>query len=269
VRSLGGETRLVGLLGHPVSHSLSPRMQNAAFAARALDWAYVALDVEPGRLEEAVAGLVSLGFRGANVTIPHKSAVVGLCDELDPAAERAGSVNTLVVEDGVVRGSSTDGLAITEAADVAGTRVLVLGAGGGAQAAATAVLDAGAASVTVAARDEERAGALASRLRALHGDADVAAPGAWPPERGEETVLVSAVPVRDEVLVDPAGFRAVVDLAYRADAEPTALVAAAAQAGCETVDGLEVLVRQGAASFERWTGVPAPVDVMRSALRPR
>lgn len=269
MRRLGGQTLLVGLLGHPVSHSLSPLMQNAAFSARALDWAYVALDVGPKRLEEAVAGLVALGFRGANVTIPHKTAVVAFCDELDPVAERAGSVNTLVVDDGVVRGSSTDGLAITEAIDVSGTQVLVLGAGGGAQAAAMAVLDAGAASVTVAARDEERLGALVSRLRALHGHADVAASGAWPPERGDATVLVSAIPIRDEVLLDPSGFRAVVDLAYRPDRETTGLVAAGQAAGCETVDGLEVLVRQGAASFERWTGVSAPTDVMRSVLRGR
>src|SRR5439155_14741302 len=103
---LTGATRLVGLLGHPVAHSLSPRMQNAAFAARGLDWAYVPLDVAPQRLEGAVAGLVALGFVGANVTIPHKTAVLGFCDELDRVAERGGSVNTLLVEAGLVRGSS-------------------------------------------------------------------------------------------------------------------------------------------------------------------
>ena len=107
VRGVDGETRLVGLLGQPVSHSLSPLMQNAAFAARALDWAYVALPVEPARLEDAVAGLVALGFEGANVTIPHKVAVVAFCDELDGVAERAGSVNTLVIREGRVLGSST------------------------------------------------------------------------------------------------------------------------------------------------------------------
>lgn len=264
---VGGGTRLVGLLGHPVSHSLSPRMQNAAFAARALDWAYVPLDVEPQRLEPAVAGLVALGFEGANVTIPHKTTLVAFCDELDPVAERSGSVNTLVVRDGRVRGSSTDGLAVTEAVDVAGARVLLLGAGGGAQAVATALLDAGAMSLVVAARSEERAGALASRLHTLFREADVASAPDWPPERGDATVLVSAIPVRDKVLVDPAGVAAVVDLAYHSDGTPTALVVAAKAAGCETVDGLEVLVRQGAASFERWTGIPPPVDVMRSAVR--
>jgi shikimate dehydrogenase len=261
------ETRLVGLLGHPVSHSLSPLMQNAAFAARALDWAYVALAVEPARLEASVAGLVALGFEGANITIPHKTRVVAFCDELDSVAERGGSVNTLVVRDGRVLGSSTDGLAVAELVDVAGAHVLVLGAGGGAQATATALLDAGAASLRVAARDQERAGGLVSRLRTLFPRLHVEAAEGWPPKRGEATLLLNATPIRDEAVVEPAGLEAVVDLAYRTDGEPTALVAAARAAGAETVDGLEILVRQGAASFERWTGVPAPVEVMRSVLR--
>jgi shikimate dehydrogenase len=261
------ETRLVGLLGHPVSHSLSPLMQNTAFAARALDWAYVALDVEPARLEAAVAGLVALGFEGANVTIPHKTRVVAFCDELDPVAERGGSVNTMAIRDGRVLGSSTDGLAVVEAVEVMGSHALVLGAGGGAQAGATALLDAGAASLRVAARDEERAGALVSRLRTLFPKLDIEAAKGWPPKRGEATLLLNATPIRDEIVVEPAGLEAVVDLAYWSDREPTALVSAAHAAGCETVDGFEVLVRQGAASFERWTGVPAPVEVMRSVLR--
>lgn len=268
MRGVDGETRLVGLLGQPVSHSLSPLMQNAAFAARALDWAYVALPVEPARLEDAVAGLVALGFQGANVTIPHKIAVVAFCDELDGIAERAGSVNTLVIREGRVLGSSTDGLAVTGAIEVAGARVLVLGAGGGSQAVATALLDASVASLAIAARDEERAGALVSRLHSIFPQSQVECSDGWPPERGDATLLVSAVPVRDEVLVDPGGLSAVVDLAYRPDGTPTALVERARAAGCETVDGLEILVRQGAASFERWTGVPAPLDVMRSAIRP-
>jgi shikimate dehydrogenase len=265
--SLGGETRLVGLLGYPVSHSLSPLMQNAAFAARALDWAYVALRVEPARLEPAISGLVALGFAGANVTIPHKRAAVAFCDELDPVAERSGSVNTLVIHDGRVRGSSTDGLAVTGALDARGADALVLGAGGGAQAVATALLDAGVASLTVAARSEESAGALVARLRALFPDSEVAVAEGWPPPPGRATLLVNATPLRGEVAVDPAGLQAVVDLAYNPDGSATALVEAARDAGCETVDGLEVLGRQGAASFEAWTGLPAPDDVMQSALR--
>ena len=238
-------TRLVALLGHPVAHSLSPRMQNAAFAARALDWAYVALDVEPDALPEAVAGLRALGFAGANVTIPHKGAAAELCDELDDLSRRSGAVNTLVFRDGRIVGANTDGPAIVSALDARGAHVLVLGRGGAARAAAVALEDAGAASVRLASR----------------ADAD------WPPPAGDATILVNATPLRDETPVPPRAHQQVVDLAYRPDGRPTALVAAAREAGCETVvDGLEILVRQGAAAFELWTGVAAPLDAMRAAV---
>jgi len=148
--TIGGATRLVGLIGDPVDHSLSPLMQNAAFAAVALDWAYVPLPVGRERLEEAVSGLEALGFAGANVTIPHKTAVVSFCDELDEVAARAGSVNTLVVRDGRVLGSSTDGPAVVGLVEADGARALVLGAGGGAQAVAT--------SLRIAGRDCDRLG---------------------------------------------------------------------------------------------------------------
>ena len=264
---VGGGTRLVGLLGHPLSHSLSPRMQNTAFAARGLDWAYVPLPVEPARLETGVAGLVALGFAGANVTIPCKTAVLAFCDELDRVAERAGSVNTLVVRDGRVLGSSTDGAAVVGQVAAPGARVLVLGAGGAAQAVATALVDAGCTSLRVAARNPERAHALASRLHSLFPAGDVEAAEGWPPAAEAATLLVNATPVREEFVVEPAPGQTVVDLAYNTDGSPTRLVAAARERGCEVVDGLDVLVVQGAASFERWTGVPAPVDVMRAAVR--
>ena len=109
-----GTTTLVGLLGWPTSHSLSPPMQNAGFAALGLDWAYVPLPTAPEALPDAVRGLAAAGFAGANVTIPHKQGVLELCHELDEVAERAGSVNTLVVRDGRLLGSSTDGAAITD-----------------------------------------------------------------------------------------------------------------------------------------------------------
>jgi shikimate dehydrogenase len=247
----------VGLIGNPVDHSLSPRMQNAAFAAAGLDWEYVLLPTEDDEVEDTVRGLVD-GFAGANVTVPHKAAVIPFLDGLDSFAERAGSVNTILVDEGRLFGSSTDGLAVAEAIDAAGARVLVLGAGGAAQAVATALADAGA-SLRIAARRRPQAEALAARLGA--------AVEHWPPQAGDATVIVNATPLRDEVPVALDGAPAVVDLAYRADSEPTALVVAAQAAGCRVVDGLEVLVRQGAASFERWTGIEAPVDVMRNALR--
>jgi shikimate dehydrogenase len=265
--TIGGATRLVGLIGDPVDHSLSPLMQNAAFAALALDWAYVPLPVKRDRLEDAVSGLEALGFAGANVTIPHKTAVVAFCDELDEVAARAGSVNTLVVRDARVLGSSTDGPAVVGLVDAEGARVLVLGAGGGAQAVATSLGDSGAESIAVAARDAERAHALAVRLRTLFPEQEISAMTDWPPSSDVATLLVNATPICDEVLVEPSAGLQVVDLAYKQDGSDTALVSAARQAGCAAiVDGLDVLVGQGAASFERWTGLEAPVGVMRAAL---
>ena len=229
---IGGGTRLVGLLGQPVVESLSPRMQNAAFAARALDWAYVPLEVSAERLSNAVAGLVSLGFAGANVTIPHKQAVVALCDEAD-----GESVNTLVLRDGRVLGFNTDREIV---AGIEAARVCLIGAGG----------------------------AAAALLPALPGEVrQFSRNGVWPPDAEGCDLIVNATPVRDELLVEPRAEQAVVDIAYRPDGRPTALVEAARAAGCrEVVDGLEALVRQGAASFRHWTGIEAPLGAMRAAV---
>ena len=240
-----GTTTLVGLLGWPISHSLSPLMQNAGFAAIGLDWAYVPLPTPPELLPDAVRGLRAMGFAGANVTIPHKQAVIVLCDELDDVARAAGSVNTLVFDDGRIVGSSTDGDAVTGQIEARGRRALVLGAGGAALAVAEALTRAGA-EVTMASRRE---------------------PG-WPPSASDYDVLVNATPVKVELIVAPHAGLQVVDLAYLADGRDTALVAAAKEAGCDVVvDGLDVLLSQGAAAFERWTGLLAPLVAMRAALR--
>src|SRR5919201_6301923 len=171
-------TRLVGLLGHPVAGSLSPRMQNAAFAARALDWAYVPLDVEPARLPQGVAGLGALGFVGANVTTPHKEAVAPLCDEAE-----GDSVNTLVLQDGRVLGFNTDKAIV---GGIEAERVCLIGAGG----AATALLPALLGQVLVFSRGDE-----------------------WPPDAEGCDLIVNATPVRDELLVQPRPDQAVVELA--------------------------------------------------------
>ena len=240
-----GTTTLVGLLGWPTSHSLSPPMQNAGFEALGLDWAYVPLPTPPEVLGEAVRGLVATGFAGANVTIPHKQAVIELCDELDDVATRAGSVNTLVIRDGRVHGSSTDGLAVTAQIEAHGRRALVLGTGGAAKAVAAALEDAGSDVV-------------------VHGRRDAG----WPPSAEGFDVLVNATPVKDELVVPPRAGMQVVDLAYLADGRETALIEAARALDCHPcVDGLDVLLAQGAASFERWTGGPAPLVAMRAALR--
>jgi shikimate dehydrogenase len=247
VIEIRGTTTLVGLLGWPTSHSLSPQMQNAGFAALELDWAYVPLPTPPERLADAVRGLVATGFAGANVTIPHKQAVIDLCDELDDVAEGAGSVNTLVVRDGRVFGSSTDGAAVTDQIEAAGRQALVLGAGGSAKAVAHALAAAGAGEIEMVSRRHGRG---------------------WPPSGDGVDLLVNCTPVKEELIVAPRAGMQVVDLAYLPDGRDTALVAAAKDAGCDVVvDGLDVLLFQGAAAFERWTGEAAPLVAMRAALR--
>jgi shikimate dehydrogenase len=264
---IGGLTRLVGLLRDPATVSLSPRMQNAAFAARGLDWAYVTLPVKAADLEAGVAGLVALGFAGANVTIPHKLGVVAFCDELDPVAERAGSVNTLVIRDGRVHGSSTDGLAVVESVEPEGAHVLMLGAGGAAQAVACALAEAGVASIAVAGRSVERAGGLAARLRSVYPGLAVELAETWPPSTEGADLIVQATPVKDDPLVELAAHQQAVDMGYLPEGGDTGFLAAARAAGCRRiVDGRELLARQGAASFERWTGVEAPLDVMLAAV---
>jgi len=238
---IAGTTRLVGLLGDPVSGSLSPRMQNAAFAARGLDWAYVPLQVEHADLDVAVAGLVALGFAGANVTTPHKAGVIPFCAELDESAERAASVNTLVIDHGRILGSSTDADALD---GVDAWSAAVVGAGGAASAW-IAALEARDIPVQMFARRE-----------------------AWPPETAGVQLVIHATPVKDELLFEIAAGQTLIDLAYFPDGRETSHVAAARAAGATVIDGLEVLARQGAASFERWTGISAPLEVMRAAIRP-
>jgi shikimate dehydrogenase len=233
---IGGRTALVGLLRDPKVDSLSPRMQNAAFAARGLDVAYVPLGVAPERLEEAVRGLVATGFLGANVTTPHKRAVVALCDDVAGGVE---SVNTLVIRDGRVLGSSTDTAALAERRPA---NAAVVGAGGAA-AAWIAELVARGTTVEVFSRSAE-----------------------WPPRTDGAELVVHATPVKDELLFQPRSGQTVIDLAYRAEGGETAHATAARAAGADLLDGLDVLVAQGAQAFELWTGVTAPVEVMRAAV---
>jgi shikimate dehydrogenase len=215
--------RLVALIGSPVAQSLSPRMQNAAFAARGLDWAYVAREVAAGELEAAVLGLEALGFAGANVTAPYKLEVARLVDaELE-------SVNTLLFDP--PRGFSTDAAVLD---GIEFERAAIIGDGG----------------------------AAAAFRRALPEGRVFSRRGGWPPEVEDADLVVNATPVRDEVLVRLGPGRTLIDLPY----PESATAAAARESGARVFDGLEVLVAQGAASFELWTGVPAPVEVMRRAV---
>jgi shikimate dehydrogenase len=217
---------IVALLGDPVSASLSPTMQNAAFAARALTGTYVALRVRAEQLEDALRGLVALGFAGANVTTPHKLAVAKLVGADVP------SVNTLVVRDRRLWGTSTDAAILSQ---LEFERPAIAGDGGAAAAFAAALPTA--------------------RRFSRRGD--------WPPDVSGLDLVVNATSEREQVLFELGPGQTLVDLPYPA----TATARAAERRGAHVVDGLDVLVAQGAAAFELWTGVPAPVDVMRAAVR--
>jgi shikimate dehydrogenase len=217
---------LVALIGKPVDQSLSPRMQNAAFAARGLDWTYVACEVEADRLQAAIEGLAALGFRGANVTAPYKRDVARLVEAELP------SINTLVFESGEIRAHSTDA-AILDGLEF--ERAAILGDGGASEAFQQAL---------------PRARVFSRR-------------GEWPPDVSDADLVVHATPVKDRAVVSGLGRgQTLVDLPYPGSA--TAEEARAA--GARVLDGREVLVAQGAASFELWTGVAAPVEVMRRAV---
>jgi shikimate dehydrogenase len=267
---LADRTRL-GVLGWPVAHSRSPRMHNAALQAVGLsDWRYQLLPVPPELFAETVAALPAAGFRGANVTIPHKQAALGLADDASDAARAIGAANTLVFEElGGIYAENTDAPALIAALPFApaGATALVLGAGGSARAAVWALLAAGAADVRVWNRHAARARELSAEL----GGTPVT-------EAGPADLLVNCTPVgldsgsaafkqlpleADEL----AMFKCLVDLVY-ADSE-TPLVRAASAVGVPVVDGLELLVGQGALSFERFTGLPAPLEQMRTAVRAR
>jgi len=267
---LSGHTRVVGVIGDPVTHSLSPTLHNAAFAALGLDWVYVAFPVPRGRGADAVAAVSALGLAGFNVTMPHKEDVAGACDELTPDAAALRSVNTVVaLPGGRTLGDSTDGPGFLdamaeEAVAVAGRPVLVLGAGGAARAVVLALGRAGA-EVTVAARRPDAAESAAAL-----------APGARPVPLGAAdpsgfTVVVNATPLGmsggDPLPVDAESLhadQAVVDLVYH-PADTPLLTAARAQ-GARAVNGLGMLLHQAGRSFTLWTGHPAPLDAMRAAV---
>lgn len=255
------------MLGWPVRHSRSPDIQNAALAVAGLgDWRYQLLPAPPELLAELLAALPGAGFRGVNVTIPHKQAVLALATEPTPRARAIGAANTLVFgPDGAIAADNTDapGLIAALPEPVPGRTVLVLGAGGSARAAVWALLDAGAAEVRVLNRTAERARRLAGEL----GATAVTAPA-------PADLLVNCTAVGLDRATTLAGlplraadldrFGCVVDLVYAPGA--TALVRAARDRGIPAVDGLEVLIGQGAISFEQFTGVPASLEAMRAAV---
>jgi shikimate dehydrogenase len=246
-------------------------MHMAAYRALGLDWEYTAIDVPTAQLDAFIAGLDAGGFAGVNVTIPHKQAVLDLCDELSGDARGAGSVNTVLVRDGRLRGETTDGAGLLWAlGPVEPADALVLGAGGAARAAVAALTAAGWR-VAVSARRPEAAAELGVAV------------GPWPPAEAA-TLVVNATPMGQrqagpgpgqpgpgpglafpDKLISPG--MVVCDLAYRGDGTPTPLIEAAVAHGARAVDGLDVLVGQGIVAFELLTGIAAPVEVMRAAAR--
>jgi shikimate dehydrogenase len=269
--------RRLGVLGWPVAHSRSPAMHNAALAALGMeDWHYQRLPVPPPLLAETVAALAGSGFHGANVTIPHKQAALALADRASAAAREIGAANTLTfTADGTISAENTDAPGLIAALERSprGMRALVLGAGGSARAVVWALREAGASEVSVWNRTPERAQQLAAEL----GVDVVREPGAADLlvnctsvglTAGEQAIERSAT---EDCALNQLGltfdqlgeYSYVADLVYRST--PTPLLAAAGKHGARTLNGLEILLAQGALSFELWTGRKAPVELMRSA----
>lgn len=282
--SISGKTNMVGVIGWPVSHSVSPAMHNAAFADLGLDWCYVPLPVptEPAeRIGEAMRGLRALGLRGANVTVPHKQSVMPYLDWLTPAAQAIGAVNTIRVEaDGQLSGDNTDARGFVadlrdHGVDPAGKRALVLGAGGSARAIVFGLAEAGCVSITILNRSVDKAHDLAMDIRALfpfcrlsgHAMPDEIAVLAQEAEIIVNctslgmTPNVEGLPWDENISFRPG--QVVYDLVY--NPPQTRLLQKAVTDGAQAIGGLGMLIWQGAIAFERWTSQLPPVAVMRAA----
>jgi shikimate dehydrogenase len=271
---LSAATHLVGVVGYPVTHSLSPLLHNTAFAHLGVDWVSVGFPVRPGRAAPALSGARELGIRGLSVTMPHKEEVAAAVDVLTPAAERLGVVNCVADVDGTWLGDNTDGAGMVASLArgggfvPAGRRCMVVGAGGAARAVIAALGDAGAADVVVVNRTAARA-ETAAGLAGPVGRVGAAE------EAPECDLVVNATPAGmagvddapggwpvDPALLGPG--QVVVDLVYHPAVTPW--LASAAQRGATTANGLGMLVHQAALQIERWTGLDAPVDAMWAAV---
>ena len=265
-------TRLIALLGNPVDHSLSPVMQNAAFRAAGVDGMYLALRCDDDALPGMLRGIACAGGAG-NVTVPHKTAAAALLDRSTAAVERTGACNTFWLEDGRVCGDNTDVAGFDAAVrelvgSPADARVLLLGAGGAARAVLAALLDARAGRIWIRNRSPERAQALKTALDPGGGTVALLRDGV-PDERVDLVVNATRLGLQagDPLPLDLdtlPGVGAVMDLVYAPASTP--LAAAARERGLRAADGTAMLLAQGAASFRRWWGCEAPVDVMREAL---
>ena len=283
-----GRTAVAAVIGDPIRHSRSPQIFNAAFAATGLDWVYVALEVPAGEVPAALEGMRALGLAGMSVTMPHKAAVAthlarpgaaAVGDDLAPAARRLGAVNSVERRDGALIGHNTDGAGFVASLradagfDPAGRRCVVVGAGGAARALVLALADAGAADVVVANRTRsaaERAAELAGPAGRVIDLPTGAGPGDdLRRELAGADLLVNATPVGMDGASSPVDASVVHAGQLVADiiVEPvvTPLLREAAARGAATLGGLGMLARQAAVSFEIWTGLEAPIEVMVAA----
>jgi len=267
---------LFGIFGWPAHHSLSPVMHNAAFHALSLPYQYVAFEVAPEHLPDAVRAIRALGFGGVNVTIPHKQAVIPLLHAVDARAERIGAVNTIAVADGRFIGHNTDGegflRSLLEAGvDPVARPVVLLGAGGAALGVADALLDRGVSDLSIRARSLEKIAPVAARLTAAHPAARITTATLASPLPPSPILLINATPLGmnpEDALpcaIESVGPASVVaDLVYGPNETP--LLTEAKRRGATVVPGLGMLLHQGAMAFEIWTDRPAPLAVMRAAL---
>jgi shikimate dehydrogenase len=274
-----------GILGWPVEHSRSPALHGAAFRARGLEAQYVCFPVHPDDVADAVRGLKALGVRGANVTVPHKEAVIPYLDAVTPAARAIGAVNTIVREVDKLIGHNTDAPGLARSLDdagveLSGARALVLGAGGAARASVVGLAQRGASRVVVAARRLEQAQQLVDDLSATCAPCALSSTDmsreSLTRELRETTLLVQSTSATLASSPDAVGFAAslaiellpehatVMDLVYRP--RETTVLARARERGLRAVDGLGMLLHQGALAFELWTHMPAPLEVMRATL---
>jgi shikimate dehydrogenase len=270
---IGGATRIAGVIGWPVDHSLSPAIHNAGFAAADLDWAYVPLAVPPDRLAPAIRGLAPLGFAGANVTMPHKTEAAELIGDLTEDARLLRAVNTIVVRGDDLEGHNTDAPGFTRflerdaGFEPSGKTAVVFGAGGAARACALALARANLERLTVVARDEARTGGIRLIGANLGLPVDVIGPDDAGGRRFD--LVVNATPIGREPQPEHVALPeldegvVVIDLLY--DPPVTSLQRRAKEAGATAFGGLGHLLEQAALSFELWTGTPAPLEVMSAA----
>ncbi|MEW6408857.1 MAG: shikimate dehydrogenase [Nitrospirota bacterium] len=271
-----GKTKIVGIFGYPIEHTFSPPMHNAAFNALGIDYCYIPFSVKPGTLATAVSSIRALNLKGVNITIPHKEKVIPYLDELDKEAEIAGAVNTIVNRDGKLIGYNTDGRGFFNSMKESGVtlddkRIMVLGAGGAARAITLTAVAKNPKQLTIANRTQEKSVILAQQVMDVYQCTDV---GAISLEDIESLynfdILINATSLGmkedDPFPVDP-------DLIHNrltvCDIVPkvTPLSIEARKKGAKVVDGFGMLLHQGALSFELWTGLTPPLEVMRDALQ--